>query len=190
MLRCTHCGVAGPEPSPTGRLTVFSTHDGETVVTREVVPLLVCDVWEHAYYLDYHNDRAAFLGAWWDHLANWEFAESQFVADRGQAVGWRYPILGEGLRDRASPAALEAAVDEMTLLLDTRVESGSVQDHRLRELLDVLTAAREHRTPEYEAMRAVKDLDGRIRDAEMRVHSRGDHADHHWSPLLGGDVRP
>jgi Fe-Mn family superoxide dismutase len=172
-----------------GRLSVFSTHDADTVVTRDLMPLLVCDLWEHAYYLDHRNDRAGYLEAWWDRLANWDFAEGQFAADRGQGVGWRHPLPGEGLRDRASPAALEAAVDEISSLLDTWVEPGSVQDHRLKELLDVLAAAREHRAPEYDAATSVAGLDRRIRDAEKRLRSRSDSADHHWSPLVGGDVR-
>jgi len=37
------------------------------------VPLLTCDVWEHAYYIDYRNDRGAYVKAFWN-LANWEFA--------------------------------------------------------------------------------------------------------------------
>ena len=65
-------------------LKVISTHDADTVVTRGLTPLLVCDVWEHAYYLDHKNDRAGFLGAWWDRLANWDFATRQFAAGRGE----------------------------------------------------------------------------------------------------------
>ena len=38
--------------------------------------LLTCDVWEHAYYIDYRNARANFVAAFWD-LVNWPFAEKQ-----------------------------------------------------------------------------------------------------------------
>ncbi len=56
-------------------LKVVKTANADTPITRGLVPLLVCDVWEHAYYLDYQNRRADFLGDFLDKLANWEFAE-------------------------------------------------------------------------------------------------------------------
>jgi Fe-Mn family superoxide dismutase len=75
-----------------GKVSVVTTHDGDTVVTdKEAVPLLVCDVWEHAYYLDHKNDRAGFLAGWWSGLANWRFAEAQFAASLGEGTRWRYP---------------------------------------------------------------------------------------------------
>lgn len=76
-----------------GKLEVISTHDAECpILTPGVMPLLVCDVWEHAYYLDFKNDRKSFLEAWWDRLANWRFAEAQFAAAQsGAAYAWRYP---------------------------------------------------------------------------------------------------
>jgi len=40
-------------------------------------PLLTCDVWEHAYYIDYRNGRAKYLEAFWK-LVNWEFADRNF----------------------------------------------------------------------------------------------------------------
>ena len=74
-------------------LAVTSTHDAATPLTSPgVTPLLVCDVWEHAYYLDHKNDRVGFLDAWWDRLANWDFAERQYSAALTGAPGWRYPL--------------------------------------------------------------------------------------------------
>jgi len=73
-------------------LAVTTTHDGESVITEPgVTPLLVCDLWEHAYYLDYKNDRAGFLTGWWDRLASWSFAERQFAAASGEGPTWTFP---------------------------------------------------------------------------------------------------
>ncbi|HWA63835.1 MAG TPA: superoxide dismutase [Caulobacteraceae bacterium] len=78
--------------SQSGELRVEATHDGDTAARMEgVTPLLVCDLWEHAYYLDYRNDRAAYLAAWWDNLVNWPFVERQYAASIGQAPAWTYP---------------------------------------------------------------------------------------------------
>jgi Fe-Mn family superoxide dismutase len=71
-----------------GKLEVKTTHDADDWLTQTGVrPLLVCDVWEHAYYLDYKNDRKAFLEAWFDQLAEWSFASRQFEAHDA----WAYP---------------------------------------------------------------------------------------------------
>ncbi len=73
-------------------LQVLSTHDGENLLTRQgLTPLLVCDLWEHAYYLDYKNDREGFLKAWYDKLANWELAGKQLAAAQGSGQAWTYP---------------------------------------------------------------------------------------------------
>lgn len=83
-----------------GGLVVRSTHDADdTVMHPELSPLLVCDLWEHAYYLDHQNDRKGFLEAWFDALPNWEFAASQFAAASGQGQVWTYP---EGSREAAA----------------------------------------------------------------------------------------
>lgn len=63
-------------------LKVISTHDADDTLVREgLTPLLVCDVWEHAYYIDYKNDRKTFLGKWFDEVANWAFAARQLAGD-------------------------------------------------------------------------------------------------------------
>jgi len=56
------------------KLAVTSYHDADSPLIHDgVVPLLTCDVWEHAYYLDYQNARARFVDAFLDHLLNWEW---------------------------------------------------------------------------------------------------------------------
>ena len=72
-------------------LSVISTHDADSALIREGTAILVCDVWEHAYYLDYKQDRKGFLEQWFDKLANWRFAEQQFAAANGGGQGYRYP---------------------------------------------------------------------------------------------------
>jgi len=73
-------------------LQVISTHDADDTLVREgLFPLLVCDLWEHAYYLDYKNDRQAFLERWFDNIANWDFAAAQFAASDGRGEAFRYP---------------------------------------------------------------------------------------------------
>jgi Fe-Mn family superoxide dismutase len=74
-----------------GALSVVQTHDGENLLGRDLVPLLVCDLWEHAYYVDYHNDRGAFLKAWFDALPNWGAAARQLAAAKGQEPAWTHP---------------------------------------------------------------------------------------------------
>jgi len=73
-------------------LKVISTHDADDTLIRDgLFPLLVCDLWEHAYYLDYKNDRKEFLKRWLGEVANWAFAERQLAAADGKGDGFRYP---------------------------------------------------------------------------------------------------
>jgi superoxide dismutase, Fe-Mn family len=73
-------------------LSVLSTHDaGTPIIDDGVTPLLACDVWEHAYYLDYRQDRTKWLTLWWDMLANWRFAETQYEAALGDREPWQFP---------------------------------------------------------------------------------------------------
>jgi len=75
-----------------GKLSVRSTHDADDTITQAgMTPLLVCDLWEHAYYLDHQNDRKGFLEGWFDALANWQFADLQFEASQRQADSWSHP---------------------------------------------------------------------------------------------------
>ena len=54
-------------------LRVYSSDDAENPLQREEAPLLTLDVWEHAYYLDYRNERARYVDAFLDRLVNWAF---------------------------------------------------------------------------------------------------------------------
>lgn len=57
-----------------GKLKVVKTANAATPLTENAKPLLTCDVWEHAYYLDYQNRRGDMVGAFLDNLVNWDFA--------------------------------------------------------------------------------------------------------------------
>ena len=61
-----------------GSLAIVNTSNAGTVITEEgVTPLLTCDVWEHAYYIDYRNARPEYLKNYWE-LVNWAFAAENF----------------------------------------------------------------------------------------------------------------
>jgi Fe-Mn family superoxide dismutase len=55
------------------KVVVTSFHDGDTPVGTKLVPLVTCDIWEHAYYLDYQNERPRFVEAFLEHLIDWDF---------------------------------------------------------------------------------------------------------------------
>ena len=62
-----------------GSLDILNTSNAGCPLTEDgVTPLLTCDLWEHAYYIDYRNARPKYLEAFWA-LANWEFAAANFA---------------------------------------------------------------------------------------------------------------
>lgn len=63
-----------------GKLKIAKSANAETPLTAGATPVLVCDVWEHAYYLDYQNRRPDFLAAFLDHLVNWDFANANLAS--------------------------------------------------------------------------------------------------------------
>jgi len=67
-------------------IEVTDTHDAGTAATEDVRPLVVIDVWEHAYYLDHRNDRPAYVKAATGALLNWSFASDNFA----RSSAWTY----------------------------------------------------------------------------------------------------
>ena len=62
-----------------GRLAVRSTDNADNPLVRGDSALLVCDVWEHAYYIDYRNDRAAYVDAFLK-IVSWKFVEENMTS--------------------------------------------------------------------------------------------------------------
>lgn len=59
------------------QLVISKTANGSNPLVDNLKPIFGCDVWEHAYYVDYKNRRPDYLKAFVEKLANWEFVESQ-----------------------------------------------------------------------------------------------------------------
>jgi len=61
-----------------GSVDIVNTSNAATPLTAGDTPLLTCDVWEHAYYIDFRNARPKYLETFWK-IANWKFAETNFA---------------------------------------------------------------------------------------------------------------
>jgi Fe-Mn family superoxide dismutase len=62
-----------------GRLRIEQGGNADTPLRHGATPILTCDVWEHAYYIDYRNARPKYLDAFWE-IVNWDFAARQYQA--------------------------------------------------------------------------------------------------------------
>jgi Fe-Mn family superoxide dismutase len=64
-----------------GRLVTTQIHDHQSEITQGGIPLLVVDAWEHAYYLQYYNEKARYFAALWN-LWNWEDIAARYASAR------------------------------------------------------------------------------------------------------------
>jgi len=75
-----------------GQLKITSLHDADTPLVHEgMVPLLTIDVWEHAYYIDYRNERPKFVSAVLENIVNWDFV-AQNLDGRGADRADQEPV--------------------------------------------------------------------------------------------------
>lgn len=66
------------------KLRILATGNADSPVATRVQPLLTLDVWEHAYYLDYQNERARYVDTFLDKLVNWKFAAANLLPEAAQ----------------------------------------------------------------------------------------------------------
>jgi Fe-Mn family superoxide dismutase len=62
--------------SASGKLEILTTDNADNPLRSGATPLLTCDVWEHAYYIDYRNERKRYVEAWWS-VVDWQFVARQ-----------------------------------------------------------------------------------------------------------------
>lgn len=68
------------------RLYIVQLYDHQSNLANCLTPLLLLDMWEHSYYLDYKNDKAAFVKAWWN-IVNWADVNDRFQRAKSQTSG-------------------------------------------------------------------------------------------------------
>ena len=65
-----------------GKLVILQSEKHQDLTQWGVMPILVCDAWEHAYYLKYQNRRADWVKAFWS-IVNWDVVEERFCEVAG-----------------------------------------------------------------------------------------------------------
>ena len=66
-----------------GKLEILALSNADTPLRHDKTPILTLDVWEHAYYIDYRNDRPRFIQSFWD-MVNWNFVNQEYSKATGK----------------------------------------------------------------------------------------------------------
>ena len=74
------------------KLAIFQLYDQQSNFPLGLTPIVVLDMWEHAFYLDYVNVKADYVKAWWN-IVNWADADQRFTRARTQTAGLIVPSL-------------------------------------------------------------------------------------------------
>jgi Fe-Mn family superoxide dismutase len=80
-----------------GQIEIQPAKDANCPLTEGHTPLLACDVWEHAYYIDYRNERNRYLEEFWK-IADWRFAERSFESPEVAETAGVGPEVGTARR--------------------------------------------------------------------------------------------
>lgn len=81
-----------------GSLAVEASSNADTPLGTGRTPLVTCDVWEHAYYVDYRNERDKYVEAFWS-LVNWDFVAANLTAADGAAAAKSEEAIDQTLAD-------------------------------------------------------------------------------------------
>jgi len=68
------------------RLNIVQLYDHQANLPLAQIPIVLLDMWEHAFYLDYKNIKADYVQAWWN-VTNWADAQARFAAAKAQTAG-------------------------------------------------------------------------------------------------------
>ncbi|MFP3712532.1 superoxide dismutase [Puerhibacterium sp. TATVAM-FAB25] len=74
------------------KLIIVQLYDQQSNIALGLVPIVLLDCWEHAYYLDYQNVRADYVSAWWN-VVNWADAEERLARAKSQTAGLIVPTV-------------------------------------------------------------------------------------------------
>ena len=90
-----------------GKLRIMNTTNADSPIGTHMVPLLTLDVWEHAYYLDYRNERARYVDAFLENLVDWRFAlDNVQVGEKDVANRTGRQREANGSDDKAAPGSI------------------------------------------------------------------------------------